>query len=77
MSRKQGGPHTSITVPGRRNVDGILRNVTWGCWTITEKAFALGAAERASSSAETKRLSNFERVLADGVQRRPDAKGCY
>ena len=74
MSRKQGGPQTSITVSGRRKADGTLRIFTWGCWTNPEKAFALGAAERASLSADIKRLSNFKRVLADGDQRLPDAK---
>ena len=69
-----GGPHKSITVSGRRKADGILRKFTWGSWTNPEKAFALGAAERASLSAEIKRLSNFKRHLADGDQRLPDAK---
>ena len=42
MSRKQGCPHKSITVSGRRTAYVILRNFTWGCWTNPEKAFALG-----------------------------------
>ena len=71
MSREQGGPHKSLTVSGRRKADGILRNFTWA---NPEKAKAEGPDERASLSAEIKRLSEFKRKLGDGDQRLPEAK---
>ena len=53
LSREQGGPQ-SIRVSGRRKADGILREFTWA---NPEKAKAEGADERASLSAEIKRLT--------------------